>query len=76
MHYIFSIKNKPDFPQKMKRFPFYYERETLEKIMQAIGRTNRHKNDWSVTYLLDSGLPKLIWKLPEYITSRMKNKKI
>lgn len=62
--------------EKMKRFPFYYERETLEKIMQAIGRTNRHKNDWSVTYLLDSGLPKLIWKLPEYITSRMKNKKI
>lgn len=62
--------------EKMKRFPFYYERETLEKIMQAIGRTNRHKDDWSVTYLLDSGLPKLVWKLPEYITSRMKNKKI
>lgn len=62
--------------QKMQRFPFYYMRETKEKVIQAIGRTNRHKDDWSLTYLLDSGMNKLIWDLPEYITGRIKNKRI
>ena len=42
--------------QKIKRYPFYYERETLEKLQQAIGRTNRNKDDWSITYMMDSML--------------------
>lgn len=62
--------------QKIKRYPFYYERETLEKLQQAIGRTNRNKDDWSITYMMDSMLNNLVWKLPNYITSRVKNKKL
>lgn len=61
---------------KIKRYPFWYERETIEKLQQAIGRTNRHKNDWSKVYLMDSLLDKLIWKLPNYITSRVQSKVI
>lgn len=62
--------------KKINRFPFFYLRETKEKLMQAIGRTNRNTNDWSITYLLDNSLEKLIWKLPTYINSRVKIKKI
>lgn len=62
--------------KKMIRFPFYYQRETLEKIQQAIGRTNRNKDDWSITYILDSSMNNLMWKLPEYITSRIKKKNV
>lgn len=62
--------------EKMKRYPYWYERETKEKLMQAIGRTNRHIEDWSKVYLIDSSLDKLIWKLPEYITSRIKKFRI
>lgn len=62
--------------KKMVRYPFFYERETLEKLQQAIGRTNRNKNDWSITYLLDGALEKLVWKLPQYITGRIKTKRI
>lgn len=61
---------------KMVRFPFYYERETLEKLQQSLGRTNRHKTDWSITYCLDTSLNKLIYKLPDYITGRIQNKKL
>ena len=62
--------------KKSERFPFWYKRTTLEKITQAIGRTNRHKNDYSTTYLLDSLFDKLIWELPESVTSRLVNKKL
>lgn len=62
--------------KKIIRFPFFYQRETLEKIQQAIGRTNRNKDDWSITYILDSSTNNLMWKLPEYITKRIKKLKI
>lgn len=62
--------------EKMKRFPFWYERLTLEKLEQSIGRTNRHINDYSTTYLLDSVLEKLIFKLPTHITKRLKYTKL
>ena len=62
--------------KKAIRFPFWYERNTLEKLVQAIGRTNRHQKDWSVTYLLDSSLEKLIMKTQEFITTRLQYYKI
>lgn len=58
--------------KKMERYPFWYERKTLEKLVQAIGRTNREIDDFSVTYLLDSSLDKLIFKTPEFVTKRIK----
>lgn len=39
---------------KMERYPKWYVNQTLEKTIQAIGRTNRNKNDWSKVYLMDS----------------------
>lgn len=39
---------------KMERYPKWYINQTLEKTIQAIGRTNRNKNDWSKVYLMDS----------------------
>lgn len=38
---------------KMKLFPYWYNSETSNHIIQGIGRGNRHTNDWCVTYILD-----------------------
>lgn len=62
--------------QKMLRYPFWYKRVVLEKIEQAIGRTNRHVKDRSVVYLMDSVLNKLVFELPEHITKRVSYNKI
>jgi Rad3-related DNA helicase len=58
--------------RKMKRFPFWYERQTLEKLVQAIGRTNRYVDDQSTVYLLDGLLEKLIFKTQDFISGRAK----
>ena len=62
--------------QKMKRFPFWYERNTKEKIVQAIGRTNRHPNDYSKIYLIDACFDKIIHSCNDSITSRIQYKTI
>lgn len=62
--------------EKSERFPFWYNRQTLEKIVQAIGRTNRHKKDYSKTYLLDSLFGKIIFDCDDVITDRLETRKI
>ncbi len=62
--------------KKMERFPFWYDRNTKEKIIQAIGRTNRHPNDYSVTYLIDSCFDKIIYSCNDIITKRLQYKTI
>jgi len=62
--------------KKMTRFAFWYERQTLEKLVQAIGRTNRRPDDKSITYLLDTSLEKLIFKTQEFITKRIRYHKL
>jgi Rad3-related DNA helicase len=62
--------------QKMNRFPFWYNRVTLEKITQAIGRTNRHTNDYSTVYLIDACFDKVINSCNESIRSRIQYKTI
>lgn len=57
---------------KMDRYPFWYQRNCNEKIIQAIGRSNRHTNDWSVIYLLDSLFNRVAFDLNDSITSRLK----
>ena len=62
---------------KMERVPFWYSRVTLEKVVQAIGRTNRAPDDWSVTYLLDSSFEKQIFLVPnEQLKQRVKYLKV
>ena len=47
--------------KKIERYPNWYINNTKEKIIQAIGRTNRHKDDWSKTYLMDSCFKKFMY---------------
>lgn len=58
--------------EKIKRFPFWYPRQTINKIEQSIGRTNRHKNDWSTTYLMDSMFGNIIFDCDNHIIKRLK----
>lgn len=62
--------------QKMERYPFWYKRNCIEKTIQAIGRSNRHKNDYSTIYLLDSLFDKIVYEMPDEITQRLVYKKI
>jgi len=58
---------------KMTRFPFWYLRQTLEKLTQAIGRTNRHVEDYSKTYILDSGADKVVYNMSDFMVERLKS---
>ena len=39
---------------KMNLFPLWYNYTTSNQIIQGIGRGNRFKDDWCITYILDS----------------------
>jgi Rad3-related DNA helicase len=56
--------------EKSERYPFWYKRNTIEKIIQAMGRTNRSKTDYSTVYLMDSCFDKLIFDLPDEFIER------
>jgi len=62
--------------KKMKRYPDWYYNNCLQKLEQAIGRTNRHKDDWSVVYLLDNSLKKLVLSLNKTFIDRLQYKKL
>ena len=57
----FIIILKVPYPQlqdklvqaKMKEFPTWYKSKTSNSIIQGIGRGNRYKEDWCITYILD-----------------------
>lgn len=57
--------------EKMKRYPDWYRNSCLQKIEQAIGRTNRHKDDYSKVYLMDNSLKKLVLMLDPIIRNRL-----
>ncbi len=58
----FIIILKVPYPQikdrlveaKMHLFPTWYNYTTSNQIIQGIGRGNRFKDDWCITYILDS----------------------
>lgn len=58
----FIIILKVPYPQikdrlveaKMHLFPLWYNYTTSNQIIQGIGRGNRFKDDWCITYILDS----------------------
>lgn len=62
--------------KKAKRYHYWYNRITKEKIIQAIGRTNRNKNDYSKVYLMDSLFNKIIFDCGDIIIERLENKRI
>jgi len=48
--------------EKMKRYPLWYDSQTLMKLLQGFGRSIRSENDWARTYVLDSAVNFLIFK--------------
>ena len=48
--------------EKMKRYPSWYDSQTLMKLLQGFGRSIRSENDWARTYVLDSAVNFLIFK--------------
>jgi Rad3-related DNA helicase len=75
----FNILIKVPYPalsdyvkRKMDRCSFWYNRMTLQDIVQSIGRTNRSVNDQSTTYLIDSKFADLIFMIDDTITKRVK----
>lgn len=59
-----------------KRCEFWYSRKTKNEIIQAIGRTNRNKNDFSDVYLVDSKFKDIIIELDTEIVSRLQQLKL
>ena len=47
---------------KMKRFPLWYDAQTLMKLLQGFGRSIRSEKDYAKTYVLDSAVHFLIKK--------------
>lgn len=47
---------------KVKLFPNWYESETSNTVIQAIGRGNRTPEDWCTTYILDGNFGQLYQK--------------
>ena len=45
---------------KMERYPLWYSSQTITKILQGFGRSIRSKQDWAVTYVLDSAVEPLL----------------
>ena len=39
--------------RKMNIIPGYYHNDVCQKITQGIGRIQRSKNDWGITYIMD-----------------------
>jgi len=48
--------------ERMERDPKWYAYKTILGLLQSFGRTTRSKNDWSFTYVLDSGFENLLYK--------------
>ena len=44
----------------MRRCPLWYESQTITKILQGFGRSIRSRQDWAVTYVLDSAVESLL----------------
>lgn len=61
--------------KRMQLVPGWYEWKTLTSFLQAIGRSVRHRNDWAITYLMDSCFEFLFKKvtLQPYILKRIEN---
>ena len=65
----------PRVAKKKELDPSWYSNRVWVHVMQASGRSTRHEDDESVTYILDAGFPRAFkaWKhnLPKWFTKRV-----
>lgn len=59
---------------KMELFPYWYNSETSNHIIQGIGRGNRHQNDWCITYILDGCFGQLYKSTNEQYSKELKDR--
>ena len=59
---------------KMEIFPYWYNSETSNHIIQGIGRGNRHTNDWCITYILDGCFSTLYKATNEQYSTELQNR--
>jgi len=56
---------------RMKDDKGWYEWQTMLKFCQSYGRSVRHKDDWAVTYVVDSGFESFYfrcsWLMPKWV---------
>ena len=45
----------------------WYSVETIRTLVQMTGRGVRNKDDWCLTYILDSGFTSNIWKKAKHL---------
>jgi len=45
---------------KMASYPLWYTTQTITKLLQGFGRSIRSRQDWAVTYVLDSAVEPLL----------------
>lgn len=61
---------------KINLFPFWYNSTTSNEIIQGIGRGNRFKDDWCITYIMDACFLKLYTdtqeQYPDFVQDRIK----
>lgn len=58
-------------PYIQTKSQLWYNDIVQRRIIQAIGRGNRHKEDYCSTYILDKAFIRMIPKMPRYIKSRI-----
>lgn len=61
---------------KMDLFPKWYESKTSTMIIQGVGRGNRFKDDWCVTFILDGCFKRLYESTSEQYPKEMKDRMI
>ena len=47
---------------KMKKFPLWYQSQTLIKLLQGFGRSVRSEDDWADTYVLDKAVNTILYR--------------
>ena len=57
----------PRVREKMKKFPLWYDSQTIMTILQGFGRSIRSNDDWAITYVIDSKIHELVNKTQKII---------
>jgi hypothetical protein len=84
----FQIMTKVPYPylgdrwinEKKKRSGQWYNWQTALRLVQAYGRSIRSKEDYAVTYVLDSGFENFVWRnkhiLPDWFTHAIQSSRL